>query len=306
MRNLFYGLCVAAGLVLTFSKAIADPQQDMIEQRAGDILVADPKTIMNVRAQIQRNSAARQAPIIDDFADIAGQGLLDLEDMFEVTLQPDSEVPTVAIARYQSTSITFIDAFGNPWPIRRVTNFLDGLVAIERAVDEGEIDLNDPQAGSMTVSALKHGAMGNIVVYLMGLSTPISVKLEGKAGMFHRQATIRVAKAGPQTESSKLLSEPAVQIGAAASADLNNALYGVSPLGAKAMVVEGADGKAWVKGDSIFLQTSLAVFAPQILDVSHGNGLYRAYELPLTTIVQGTDERGQTVMVRIGRAPTVE
>lgn len=306
MRNLIYGFCLTALSTFVVAQTANEAMQEAVEQRAESILVADPSTIINVRKQIQQNSAARQAPIIDDFADVAAQSVLDLEDIFEVTLQPDSTVPRIAIARFQSTSISFIDAFGNPWPIRKVSNFLDGLVAIERAVDDGEVDLNDPQAGSMTVSALKHGGIGNIVVYLVGLSTPVSVILEGKAGMFHRQATIRVAQAGPQTDTSAMFAEPTVRIGAAANVDLNNALYGVSPIGSQAMVVEGADGKAWVKGDSLFLQTPLAVFAPNIIEVSHGNGLYRAYELPLTTIVQGTNESGQTVMVRIGRPPAVE
>lgn len=300
------------GAITVFCAGLAHAQEpapvdvNPVEERAGQILVADPQTILNVRKQVIESSAARQAPVVTDFADIVDQDVVDLDGLFDVSLQPDSEVPRIAIARYQSSAVSFIDAYGNPWPIRRVSSYLEGMVALDRATGEEAIDLNDPQAGSFTLTALRHGVVGNLTVYLHGLSTPITILLEGKSGIYHRAATIRVAEVGPQTDVASMFSDSPVVVGAAANADLNNALYGVSPIGSTQMVVEGAEGKAWVKGESLFLQTPLAVFSPQIIEVSHGNGSYRAYELPLTTMVSGTNNNGQTVNLRIGRAPVSE
>lgn len=293
-----------------------------IERRTKHVLVADPNTILNMRREIQNFSAAKQAPIPGDFEPEIPQEVLDLEEMFELTLEPDQKAPRVFLARYQSTAISFMDAYGNPWPIRKISNFLNGLVLIERAVTQGGaqnassteegkksssgsgLDLQDPQAGSFTMTALKHGVVGNITVYLHGLSTPISVLLIGKPSMYHRAVTLRVSDIGPQTDSSFLFQGGGVAIGTAADVDLNNALYGVSPTGSEEMVLEGAEGKAWIKGEHLYLQTPIAVFSPEILRTSPGNGKYRAYKLPRTTTVMGTNTEGRTVTLRVLRHPS--
>ena len=114
---------------------------------------------------------------------------------------------------------------------------------------------------------------------------------------------MRVADVGPQTNSAELFQDDGVVIGTEADADLNSALYGVTPLGAEEMVVEGGEGKVWLKGDYLYLQTPIAVFSPEIIRTSPGNGKYRAFKLPKTTRVMGTDTNGRTVALKILRHP---
>lgn len=319
-----FGLGMLAVSTFVVAAAVAEeaPQPiTQIEQRTRQFLQADPKAILNMRREIQNFAAAKQAPIPGDFEPEIPQEVLDLEDMFDLTLEPDQRAPRIFLARYQSTAISFVDAYGNPWPIRKISNFLNGLVLIEKAVTEGDaqaktsssepgaeansvgLDLQDPQAGSFTMTSLKHGVVGNITVYLHGLSTPISVLLVGKPSMYHRSVTLRVSDVGPQTDSASLFQNNGVAIGTAADVDLNNALYGVSPTGSEEMVLEGAEGKVWLKGEHLFLQTPIAVFSPEILRTSPGNGKYRAYKLPRTTTVMGTNSEGQTVTLRVLKSP---
>ncbi|WP_326430277.1 DotH/IcmK family type IV secretion protein (plasmid) [Stutzerimonas frequens] len=291
-----------------------------IESRTKQLLQADPKSILKMRKWIQDSSAARQAPLSGDFEPAIPQEVLDIEDFFEISLEPDQPAPKIFLARYQSTAVSFVDAYGNPWPIRKISNYLKGLVLIDKAVGETSqqvgdkseksqgssgIDINDPQAGSFTMTALKHGAVGNITVYLQGLATPITILLVGKPSMYHRVATLRVSDVGPQTNANELFQGNGVSIGTEEDVDLNNALYGVSPVGSEQMVVEGADGKAWVKGEYLYVQTPIAVFSPEILRSSPGNGKYRAYKLPKTTAVMGTGTDGRTVTLRILRHPAI-
>lgn len=314
------GAVVLVGFFVGSSIAEESAPQTDIERRTKQFLQADPKTILNMRRDIQNFSAAKQAPIPGDFEPEIPQEVLDLEDMFDLTLEPDQKAPRVFLARYQSTAISFVDAYGSPWPIRKISNFLSGLVLIERAVTQGEaqaassteeggttgsgLDLQDPQAGSFTMTALKHGVVGNITVYLHGLSTPVSVLLVGKPSMYHRAVTLRVSDIGPQTNTAMLFQSSGVAIGTATDVDLNNALYGVSPTGSEEMVIEGAEGKAWLKGEHLYLQTPIAVFSPEILRSSPGNGKYRAYKLPRTTTVMGTNTEGRTVTLRVLRHPS--
>lgn len=278
-----------------------DPMQEAILERSSQLMMASPDTILQMRGEIQRNSAARQAPVVDSFEGI-DQEVLDLEDLFDVTLEPDSVVPKIMLARYQSTAVSFVDSLGNPWPIRSVSSFLDGFIQISRATGEEAVPLTDPQAGSFTMTALKHGVVGNITVYLHDLPKPINILLQGKSGIYHREATIRVGEVGPQTDLGQLFQGTPMTVGAPANEDLNNALYGIAPAGSTPMIVEGGQGKAWLRGDSLFVQTPLAVFSPRPLGVTHGNGNYRAYELPLISPVMGTNTHGQTVILRVKRS----
>lgn len=290
----------------------------LVEKRLDTVLSASPQEILKLRKKIQNSAAAKRAPVQGDYDQGVSQDILDLEDIFDITLEPGDLAPRIFISRFQSTAISFVDAFGNPWPIRKVSNFMNGLIAIDRAVEDdgvvavGEdasdadgISLHDPQAGSFAMTALVHGVTGNITVYLVGLQNPITIIVNGKPSMFHRNATLRVASAGPQTDPASLYQETGIRLGMAQEPDLNNALYGISPSASETMVLEGDNGRAWVKGDFLYLQTTLAVFSPRVLATSHGNGKYRAYKLPKTTRFSGTNESGKTVSVRVMRSPAV-
>ncbi|MEC4242112.1 MULTISPECIES: DotH/IcmK family type IV secretion protein [Pseudomonas] len=280
---------------------------------ADTILTASPEAIINVRKQIIRNSAAQRVPVLETFDDIA-EPLLDIEETFEITSEPSSKTPTINIARYMSTSVNFVDAYGNPWPIRKVVNFLEGLVQVERISDatptaEGEsgkggsggIDPLDPQAGSFALTSSKHGATGNLTVYLVNRSTPVTIMLEGKSGVFHKEATVKLTEVGPQTDLAKINRSDEVVVGTKADSDLNNALYGVGPIGSTAMVVEGGEGRVWVKGNVMYMQTPLSVFSPKVVGASHANGRYRAYKLPASTVVMASNGEGKTVTLKVKR-----
>lgn len=296
--------------------------ESLAEKRLKSVLSASPRDILRMRESIQNSSAAKRAPIQNDYDDVISQDILDLEDIFDITLEPGDLAPRIFISRFQSTAVSFVDAFGNPWPIRKISNFMSGLIAVDRAVEEDTksgaiavnegnelnddgISINDPQAGSFAMTALAHGVTGNITVYLVGLQNPITIIVNGKPSMFHRNATLRVASAGPQTDQASLYQDSGIRLGMAQEPDLNNALYGISPSASETMVLEGDNGRAWLKGDFLYLQTSLAVFSPRVLATSHGNGKYRAYKLPKTTRFTGTNENGKTVSVRVKRSPAV-
>lgn len=316
-------LCFLMASPVALAGDAQEGQRSLPESRLESVLSASPREVLNMRKMIQDSSAARRAPIQGDYDQAISQDILDLEDIFDITLEPGDLAPRVFIARYQSTAVSFVDAFGSPWPIRKVSNFMSGLIAIDRAVEgssgtpqlasgEGEeeregdgIDLHDPQAGSFAMTALAHGVTGNITVYLVGLQNPITIIVNGKPSMFHRNATMRVASAGPQTDRSRLYQDSSIRLGMAQEPDLNNALYGISPSGSETMVLDGDNGRAWVKGDFLYLQTTLAVFSPRVLATSHGNGKYRAYKLPKTTRFTGTNESGRTIAVRVMRSAAV-
>lgn len=295
------------------------PQRGMVETLADEsVFVASPAEIIRLRRKLQDQTAAAASPVVGNYDEDIPTDILDLEESFDLAMVPGETAPRIYIARYQSTAVQVIDSFGNHWPIRKISNFLNGLVMIERAIDgldmerdeDGEavteggrgITMSDPQSGSFTVSSLRHGAVGNATIYLENMSQPISVVLVTKPGLFHRNATIRIGAVGPNSSYAEMF-ERGVEPGMPPNPDLNNALHGVTPAGAERLVMEGANGKAWVKGDHIIMQTDLAVFSPKILEATHSAGRFRAYKIPKTTRVMGTNPAGKTVSVRLLRSP---
>lgn len=306
-------LAIAAHSVFAEDQpAAADRGQ--VSERADEMLMASPAEVLRIRGKFQDRQAAKAAPVQHDYDEAIDQNVLSIEDLFDIKLEPDARPPQVFISKWQSTAISFVDAYGKPWPIRHIGSFLDGKVLIEKAVPEAEkakgkddagsstgIDINDPQAGSITVTALQQGFVGNFTVFLVNNPTPISITLVTKPAMYHRLATMRVGAPGPQTSKADLFRDSGITLGTEADEGLNHALYGVSPDGAEPMVVEGGEGRAWSTKDALYLQTPLAVFSPQILRTSPGNGRYHAYKLVPSSVVMATNDEGRTITLRIAR-----
>lgn len=285
---------------------VSDPQE-----AAKGILYASPEAILEIRKDITQNAAAHRLPVVDTFDNLA-EPLIDIEETFNVGSDPESKTPEILIARFLSTSVNFVDAYGKPWPIRRQINFLKGRVEVVRVAEPATaqkdaestgIDPQDPQAGSLNISALKHGATGNITVYLVNRSTPISLSVSAKSGVYHKEATVKISEVGPQTDLKKINRGDEIVVGTQTDADLNNALYGIGPPGSQQMVVEGGEGKAWLKDNAVFLQTPLSVFSPKVIKVTHANGRYKAYKLPPSPTIMTSNTEGKTVTLLIKRSP---
>lgn len=321
MKKTLLGLGVLAASL--GSGAFAQQVPGEVETLADEsFFVASPAEIIRLRQKLANQGAAIRAPLAGEYAEDIPSDVLDLDGVFDLALEPGEAAPRIYIARYQSTAIQVIDAHGNHWPIRKISSWLDGLVGIERAVDgtsalmgeegdekgtergnsSGGIDPADPQSGSFTVTSLRHGAVGNITVYMHGLSQPITLILVSKPGLFHREATIRLGTTGPNSSYESLFRQ-GVAAGASSNQDLNNVLHGVSPADSERLVMDGASGKAWSKGEHIYVQTDLAIFSPAVLESTHSAGRFRAYKLPKTTRIMGTNTAGQTVTVRLGASP---
>lgn len=314
---------MAAGLahVWVTGASAQEPEYGLVEQYADEsVYVASPAEIIRLRQSIQDQAAAKHAPTPRDYSADIPSDIMTLDHTFDLSLEPGEAVPRIYIARYQSTSIQFIDAYGNHWPIRKISSWLEGKIAWERAVEgvsryvgggdddsEGgssELDPRDPQSGSFTVTSMQHGVVGNITVYLYGQTQPVSLVLVTKPALFHSVATVRIGSTGPNSNYSQLFQGGVTAAGAKSNPDLNNALHGVSPADSERLVMEGANGKAWSKGEHVYVQTDLAIFNPSVIESSHSGGRYRAYKLPKTTRILGTNAAGQTVSARLMRSPT--
>lgn len=324
-------VAVLTCLHVAYADDVVDqPQQESepatLEDALSGVLGANPKEIVNARKKIARFQAAQRAPLVDTYEDFTEQPMA-IDETFIISSKPDSRAPSVNIAKYQSTGLNFVDAYGKPWPVRKFFSALDGVVKVSQVADPettsaptpvnaagvpqqdagaakggSAINPNDPQAGSLNITGLKPGAAGNITVYLLGRSRPVSIDLVSMSGVYHSDATVKLMEVGPQTDLHNVNRGDEIVVGAKADEDLNNALYGIGPQNSKEMVVEGGEAKAWLKGNFLYLQTPLSIFSPRVLGATHANGPYKAYKVPSSTMVMASNDEGKTISLHIKRS----
>ena len=99
-------LSVQAGAIANDDVASA---QSLPEKRLQSVLSASPSQILKMRKSIQDVSAARRSPLQTDYDESISQDILDLEDIFDVTLEPGDLAPKVFISRFQSTAVSFVE-----------------------------------------------------------------------------------------------------------------------------------------------------------------------------------------------------
>ncbi|OGT46353.1 MAG: hypothetical protein A3F17_04235 [Gammaproteobacteria bacterium RIFCSPHIGHO2_12_FULL_41_15] len=185
-----------------------------------------------------------------------------------VNLAPGATPPVVRCASGFISTLVFLDATGEPWPVQ--------------AIDNG-----DPQSynvhfsnNSLMLQALTQFQSANIAVMLKGLSTPLMITLMPGQKEVDYRVDMRIPKMGPnasQTMSGLPLTE---------SPQLLNILDGVPPADAKEVQVTGGDQcQAWVIGAKLYLRTRMNLVSPSwISTVSSADGTH-AYELEKTPVL---------------------
>ncbi len=188
-----------------------------------------------------------------------------------VNLAPGSTPPVIRLNLGFVSSLVFVDSTGAPWPI-------------------DAYDIGNPQAfnikwdkksNTLMIQARAPYTYGNMAIKLVDLNTPVMLTLVPGQRVIDYRVDLRVPGMGPNAKpvisGSSLPDE--------ADARLLNVLDGVPPEGSKTLDVKGADAKAWLAGDAIFLRTRFKVLSPAWLaTMSSADGM-NAYKMAKTSLI---------------------
>lgn len=160
-------------------------------------------------------------------------------------LTPGSAPQFVRAAPFHGATINFVDAMGNGWPVKHVTNY-----------SPGDFDVAQPFEGasSITIGNLGSNGEGNIAVWLVGLeSSPIPISLYGGQSETDALRSFRVPRMGPSSHDIAPASAPAT----AANVDrrLGDILEGVIPAAAQALHTSDPEVRAWQLDDMLVIRT---------------------------------------------------
>ncbi len=209
-----------------------------------------------------------------------------------LSLEPGSEPPTVNISSGYVTTITILDATGEPWPI------LDLGIG-------GNFEVSKTGGGNhvIRIMPLTRFGYGNLSVLLQDLSTPIIFKLSSGGATVDYRFDARIPRLGPNAKLSLIdRKNSKLQAG---SAEIMSFLDNAPPPEAKRVRINGADARtmAWTVDRRMFVRTPLTMLSPAWdSSVSSADGT-TVYELTETPVLIMSDNG---VLVRARVAPKEE
>ena len=192
-----------------------------------------------------------------------------------VSLVAGESAPVVATQMGYPTSVVFIDATGEPWPV--------DSVVVEEAFGPSE---GAPGGHVVFVTPVERFLHGSALVQLAALSMPIVLEFKPGKGRVDGRLVVRVAQAGPNADP--IVVERTEDFGPGDPV-ISAFLHGHAPVEAKRIEVRGGNGRdrAWWLDEAIYLRTAKTLLAPQAQAWERGaNGetVYRISDTPYAMV----------------------
>jgi len=186
------------------------------------------------------------------------------------SLAPGATPPVVRLAPGFATSIVVTDSSGSPWPIQ---NFVIGNASsmdVKRPVER------DPEGSSLSIVPKGYYSQSNLVLYLKGLATPVSMTFITGQKQVDYRVDLRVLGSGPNARVPQSAGMPA-----GTNSQLLSLLEGVAPEGAKALRVSDPAAQAWMaKTGHVLVRTNLQIISPAWIGSVRSADGTTAYEMP--------------------------
>jgi intracellular multiplication protein IcmK len=232
------------------AQAAADAEQRKKEQEhvtksfdkaSTTLLPLSPDQIRGFMKKLEQTQAASQMP-----AEGTPKGITRIES---ISLDPGTDPPEVNLDSGFVTTITIVDATGEPWPI------LDVGVG-------GNFEVSPTTSGThvVRIMPLTRVGTGDLSILLKDLPTPVIFRLSSGGPSVDLRYDARINKFGPNAKP-QILKNSRPEAGDATLALL---LENAPPPSAKRLKIGGLDArtKAWGINDKVYVRTPLTLLSP--------------------------------------------
>jgi intracellular multiplication protein IcmK len=200
-----------------------------------------------------------------------------------VKLEPGATPCVIRLAQGYVTTLAFLDATGQPWP---VDNYDIG--------NPQSFNIQwDKKSNLLMVQATSLYNVGNLAVQLRGLATPVMVTLISGQKAVDYRIDLRIPENGPNAKT--LLGR---NLPASADPTLLNILEGIAPQKSTSLKISGGPAQAWYGNGHLYLRTRLTLISPAwIASMSSPDGM-KAYEMPKTPLILGFAD-GEAIQLKV-------
>ncbi len=201
----------------------------------------------------------------------------------QVNLSPHATPPIVRLGAGYISSLVFVDATGQPWPIQAYS-----------VGDPTSYNIQwNKKGNTLLVQADTFYKRSNLAVILRGLSTPIMLTLlPGQSAVDYR-VDLRIPALGPNAQMvTNGLPDGANPL-------LLSVLNGVPPAKARTLTVHGSRSTdAWLLNNRLYVRTNLEIVSPAWNAVMSSVDGTHAYELQPTSVILAL-QHGRERMVKL-------
>jgi len=235
-----------------------------------------------IRTYMQRLEAVQEASLPPSYGQPKGEIKVQT-----VSLDPGTPPPQIDLVPGYITTVTFVDASGQPWPIADI-----GLA--------GSFQINPTTTGShiIRIVPLVQKGVGNLSVMLKELPTPIIFRLWSGGPNLHWRYDARVPKYGPNAKM------PLIDRRHLSAGDelIMMFLDNNPPPGSKRMKIAGLDTRtmAWSYEDKVYVRTPLSMLSPSwdaSVSSTDGTTVYQVGDAPVLLM----SDSGVMVRARLAR-----
>ena len=202
-----------------------------------------------------------------------------------VNLSPQAVAPVIRLGAGYITSLVFMDATGQPWPI-----------AAYSVGDPAAFNIQwDHKGNTMLVQSATFYKRSNLAVILRDLNTPVMITLVSGQEAVDYRVDLRVPGVGPNAVF--------IQNGIpdAVNPILFDVLNGIPPKGGKELKVSGGGTtQAWLLNKKLYLRTNLTVTSPgwqATMSSIDGTHAYQLQPSPVILALQNGKDKIITLMV---------
>jgi len=202
-----------------------------------------------------------------------------------VDLSPQATAPVIRLSAGYLTSMVFIDATGQPWPI-----------AAYSVGDPTAFNIQwDRKGNTLLVQSSTFYKRSNLAVMLRDLNTPVMITLLSGQQAVDYRVDLRVPGIGPNAVY--------VQNGIPDTINpiLFDVLNGVAPKGSKELKVTGGGiTQAWLLNKKMYLRTNLTITSPgwqSTMSSADGTHAYQLQPVPVILALQHGKDKTIRLMI---------
>ena len=207
-----------------------------------------------------------------------------------ISLEPSALPATIRLAPGHVTSLTMLDATGQPWPVADVSW-------------GGDFEVQAPQEGGhiIRISPLGGYKVGNISLRLVDMPTPVTFTLQTTPDVVDYRFDARIPIRGPNA-LAEVIDTPTPTT--AGDGNMMMVLDGTPPDGSLPLEVSGVDGRtsAYKVGAKVYVRTPYSMLSPAWSEQSSSSDGMRVYVIPETPALLLSDQ-GKMVRASIAPAP---
>lgn len=258
-----------------------DPRSTAFDAAVNHTFPLTPEQIKQVMQRMSESQEAGRAPPEPD-----PKAVVKIED---VSLDPGAQPPLIEVAAGYVTTVNVLDITGQPWPIQDV-------------VVGGNFQVTGPNdANVLRIIPQTRFGHGNLSVRLVGLTTPVTFRVEAGDPEVYYRYDARIPQSGPGAKQS-LINHGFT--GEAGDGTMMAVLEGVPPADAKKMLINGTDGRtrAWKIDDAVYLRTPLTLLSPgwdSSVRSADGTNVYMMSDAPVLML----SDNGQMIRATVAAPP---